>query len=79
LDSRRRVVAELLPTMSAPATARALLERFLIEWDRPNLAEDASLIITELVGNGVVHAGSQTSQLRVELVGEADGTLQMAV
>ena len=44
------------PNLSAPAQARELVEDFLTCRGWQHLAEDVCLVVSELVGNAVVHA-----------------------
>ena len=55
---------ELPADPAAPGVARAFLRETCVDWDVPSLAEDAALVVTELVSNAVQHAGS-ISRLRI--------------
>jgi anti-sigma regulatory factor (Ser/Thr protein kinase) len=58
--------------------ARAWLRRLLESWGRSHLLLEASLVVSELVGNAVRHAGEVSSSIRLELTALADG-LRLAV
>ncbi|MGA5357539.1 SpoIIE family protein phosphatase [Streptomyces purpurascens] len=76
-----RAHATLSGSSLAPGTARALLRSALAEWTRlglpgtehltDRLADDATLVVSELVTNAVVHAGTDV-ELECRLEG-ADG------
>ena len=49
------------PHELAPASARRFIADVLEQWGRSALSEDASLVLSELVSNGVLHAKSAMS------------------
>jgi anti-anti-sigma regulatory factor len=53
----RRYEVRLAASPPAPAAARRLVTAACQAWQVPELADDAQLIITELVGNALRHAG----------------------
>jgi anti-sigma regulatory factor (Ser/Thr protein kinase) len=54
----RKMTARFQATIEAPAAARHLLEETLTTWEYDaNLVNDASIVISELAGNAVVHVG----------------------
>jgi anti-sigma regulatory factor (Ser/Thr protein kinase) len=55
---------ELPADLAAPGVARAFLRDTCTDWEVPALADDAALVVTELVSNAVQHAGSE-SRLRI--------------
>ncbi|MEQ7129525.1 hypothetical protein ABN034_34065, partial [Actinopolymorpha sp. B11F2] len=60
--------ADLPPTEHAPRAARRILEELLHVWDQPHLdalAEDARLVISELVTNAVLHGGDNPNALHL--------------
>jgi anti-sigma regulatory factor (Ser/Thr protein kinase) len=61
---------ELEPTARAPSRARSFTAAALHGWDLDDLTDLAELLVTELVTNAVVHAGS-TIHLCVRLAPEA--------
>ncbi|SES32348.1 ATP-binding protein [Lentzea albida] len=63
----RRLRKLSLPgTAAAPSIAREAVRDVCEEWDLPHLLQDALVVVTELVGNAVRHARTD-SVLRVEL------------
>jgi CheY-like chemotaxis protein/anti-sigma regulatory factor (Ser/Thr protein kinase) len=62
--------------------AREFVRRVLQRWDRGTLADDASLVVTELASNAVLHAGSSyqvrltasPGSLRIEVTDGDTGT-----
>ena len=78
---QRRIQADLPPTRRAPAAARALLDELLHAWgerDHDDLADDARVVVTELVTNAVLHAGGDGT-LHLEISAGDDGTLVAVV
>lgn len=53
-----RSTVDLDPVLSAPRAARDLIDRTLAGWHAPQFANDAKLVLTEMVTNAVVHAGT---------------------
>jgi anti-sigma regulatory factor (Ser/Thr protein kinase) len=70
---RERLVLAPLPT--APRRARRFTEEVLARWEVSYVSDDAMLVVSELVTNGVQHAGSDM-ELRLE---HGRGLLQIAV
>lgn len=70
---RERLILAPLPT--APRRARRFTEDVLARWAVPEVTQDASLVVSELVTNGVQHAGTDL-ELRLE---HARSLLQIAV
>lgn len=61
-----RASADLPATPHAPAAARGLVRALLGAWELRDLADDASLVVSELVTNALVHApGVDTFELEV--------------
>lgn len=52
------VVQELLPVVGASRFARDVVTEACVTWDLPHLIPPATLIVSELVGNVVDHAGT---------------------
>jgi len=46
------------PQPGASAAARRLVTRACADWEMPELAGDATLVVSELVANAVEHAGT---------------------
>jgi anti-sigma regulatory factor (Ser/Thr protein kinase) len=46
------------PEPSAAGDARRLTQQQLVEWDLPEVVDDAALLVSEVVTNAVVHARS---------------------
>jgi anti-sigma regulatory factor (Ser/Thr protein kinase)/anti-anti-sigma regulatory factor len=65
----------LAPLPTAPRRARQFTAEVLGRWSVPQLAEDATLIVSELVTNGVQHAGTDL-EVRLE---HGRGLLRIAV
>lgn len=57
----------LAPTLTSPSRARRFTEEVLTRWQVAHVAGDAMLVVSELVTNGVQHAGSGDLELRLEL------------
>ena len=83
-DSQRTVsrdgAAQSFPAeTAAPARARLFVVDVLSHWGRPDLIDDAMLVVSELATNAVVHCQSRFSvqlqrcgsQVRVEVVDES--------
>ena len=76
-------VTTLPPTGSSAATARRTVERLLEEAGLNGLLDEALLLVTELVTNAVVHAGTEIELrietapegMRVEVVDRSPGSL----
>lgn len=70
-DRSRETSRQFEPDSSAPRAARRFLEQTLREWGyERQTVDDARLLVSELVTNAVVHAGSQ---LEVVIHGERPG------
>lgn len=52
------LVALLPPRAASASVARELVACACADWDLPGLADDLSLVVTELVANAVRHAGT---------------------
>jgi len=63
-----RVGTSLAPTVDAPAAARAFTGQHLHRWHVDEAVEPAQWVISELVTNAVVHAGTDMT-IRVSLSG----------
>lgn len=72
--ARLHVGAHLPATPVSASRARALVARACRDWGVRHLADDAELVITELVENAVRHAGS-ACDIDIEL---SDGELRIA-
>jgi anti-sigma regulatory factor (Ser/Thr protein kinase) len=73
--------ADLPPTRLAPRVARRLLADLLLAWSQPHLdglADDATVVVSELVTNAVLHAGGDGA-LRLEISADQNGTLRIAI
>jgi anti-sigma regulatory factor (Ser/Thr protein kinase) len=75
-SSKTEIVADFPPERDSPGHARRLVARALRQWGHDNrLVEDATLVLSELATNAVVHAGSPFSvAVRVK-----DSVLHVAV
>jgi hypothetical protein len=73
-DSPRLLLAttQLLPTVDAPAAARAFVASALTRWQAPGIVEGARWVISELVTNAVVHARTDMT-VRASLTGRRVG------
>ncbi len=75
-DVIRRSAAQLPPSPESPRAARRFVETVLGEWGCDDLVDTATLLVSELVGNAVLHAGSDIElsmrllpdRLRVDVV-----------
>jgi anti-sigma regulatory factor (Ser/Thr protein kinase) len=77
-----RARADLPATSLAPVVSRRLVEQLLLAWDQPHLdrlAEDARLVVSELVTNAVVHAGDSGGALQLDVRADQNGCLYIAV
>lgn len=64
---------ELCATPSAVPCARSLTKRIVLEWGRPELADTAELLVSELVTNAIhASAGLPAAVVRLWLVAERD-------
>ena len=70
-----RAATHLPPVRQSPSTARHFVAEMLRRWELDSTVESAELLISELVTNAVVHAGTD-----VQIVIEAsDGTVHVEV
>lgn len=67
-----RAARVLDPTAGAPAAARAFVGRTLGQWQTDAVVEPAQWVVSELVTNAVVHAGTELT-VRVSLHGRRVG------
>lgn len=64
---------ELCATPGAVPCARSLVKRIVVEWGRPDLADTAELLVSELVTNAIhASAGLPSPTVRLWLVAERD-------
>jgi anti-sigma regulatory factor (Ser/Thr protein kinase) len=63
------MVVLVLPASDSAQLARRIVTDALTQLDRSDLADDARLVVSELVANGVLHARTEIS-LSVEPVGD---------
>jgi anti-sigma regulatory factor (Ser/Thr protein kinase) len=56
---RAPLIAVLPPRAASASIARELVVCACADWDRLDLVDDLSLVVTELVANAVRHAGTQ--------------------
>jgi len=64
---------EFCATPGAVPCARSLAKRIVVEWGRPDLADTAELLVSELVTNAIhASAGLPTPVVRLWLVAERD-------
>ena len=68
-------VLELPAALSAPGAARAHVRRLLVEWELDALTDVVVLLVSELVTNAVLHAGSASALL----VEAADGGVRITL
>jgi hypothetical protein len=59
----------------APRTARDFVSRTCLDWQHPDVIGSAVLVISELVTNGLVHAGTDVDVA----ISAVDGLLRLAV
>jgi hypothetical protein len=71
----RRAVIGLTPAAQAPGEARSFVVRSCQRWELASVAEEATLVVSELVTNAVLHA---RTHLEVTLA-VAGGTFEIAV
>ncbi len=75
---------QLPPSRESPRAARRFVEDILQGWGCGELADTVTLLVSELVGNAVIHAGSQVDlsvrllagRLRVDVVDRSTEVLQ---
>ena len=70
IPRQRQRRLRLLPSPEAPTMARCLLISALDDWSLPHLREPAELVVSELVSNAVLHAGTE---LELRLTFHDDG------
>ena len=66
-DAVHHADISLPPSRESPRAARRFVEGTLESWGRGELVETVTLLVSELVGNAVLHAGSEI-QLSVRLL-----------
>jgi len=71
----RVVSQELEPALHAVAQARRTVRRALDSWELATLTPDTELLVSELVTNALVHAGTETALT----LAVADGVLEVGV
>jgi anti-sigma regulatory factor (Ser/Thr protein kinase) len=71
----RRVGEQLAPTLTASREARRFVARTLLDWELPRLVPSATLVVSELVTNSVIHALTVVDLTLTQ----ADGLLRVAV
>jgi anti-sigma regulatory factor (Ser/Thr protein kinase) len=77
-----RASLQLPASVTSAREARAFTRATLTRWDHADLADDAALVVTELVTNAVTHAGSSCElrlvigphSLRIEVADGGSGT-----
>jgi hypothetical protein len=67
-----RASIQLQPAPDAPASARAFVRRHLERWQAGEAVEPAQWVVSELVTNAVIHAGTPMT-VRVSLTGSRIG------
>ena len=81
----RQTVTTLPPAGSSPSTARRIVESVVNAHRLDNVLDEALLLVTELVTNAVVHAGTDIDvrvdagdkRLRVEVIDRTPGLLHI--
>jgi len=68
-DVLHQAATELLASRESPRAARRFVEGILDAWGCEELADTVTLLVSELVGNAVLHAGSEV-QLSVRLAAD---------
>jgi len=68
-DARQEAFLQLPASQDSPRAARRFVERILAEWGCDELVDIVTLLVSELVGNAVLHAGSDID-LSVRLMAE---------
>lgn len=76
--TQRRAVIDLPATVGAAATARHLVAELLRSWTFPTLADDARLVISELVSNAYRHAPGGDS-FELEITAHTGGNVRISV
>jgi anti-sigma regulatory factor (Ser/Thr protein kinase) len=69
------VRASFLPDMSSPRAARRLVIDTLASWGKGHVVDEASLVVSELAANAVVHVGLPFAVT----IGTGDGVVRIAV
>lgn len=75
LPALERTKVQLPASLTSPRAARAFVARSLLDWRLIQLVESASLVVSELVTNAVVHAASAVDIT----LSRADGRVQIMV
>ena len=73
---RRSAQLTLPPKATSPARARRFVLDTLAAWDAYDAADDATLIVSELVTNALLHA---RTQMTVTLVEDTPGSVRLSV
>lgn len=68
-DVLHQAAIQLPPSRQSPRAARRFVERVLDAWGCTDVVDTVTLLVSELVGNAVMHAGSEV-KLTVRLVGD---------
>jgi DNA-binding NarL/FixJ family response regulator len=68
-DVLQQAATELPASRDSPRAARRFVEELLRSWGREDLLDTVTLLVSELVGNAVVHAGSEV-ELTVRLIAD---------
>ena len=68
-DVLQQAALELPPSRESPRAARRFVEETLADWGREELLDTVTLLVSELVGNAVLHTTSEV-QLSVRLVAD---------
>lgn len=76
--THHRAEADLPITVEAVPFARRFLDHHLTAWGQHRLAEDARLVLSELVTNAIRHA-HKGGQLHIAIHGNGPGVLYIAV
>lgn len=63
------ICARFPPDSSSAGAARRLVSKALADWDDPDLDEVARLLVSELVGNALLHAGG-AFDVRIRIRGD---------
>ena len=68
-DVLQQAATRLPPSRESPRAARRFVEGILDAWGCSEIIDTVTLLVSELVGNAVLHAGSEV-ELSVRLVGD---------
>jgi anti-sigma regulatory factor (Ser/Thr protein kinase) len=75
LPTLQRTTVQLPASLTSPRAARRFVARALLDWRLVQLVESASLVVSEIVTNAVVHAASAVDVT----LSRADGRVQIMV